>query len=86
MFLGNLDAKRDWGFAGDYVEAMWRMLQADWQPDDYVVATGQTHSVREFLDEVFGCLDLDWQKLCGDRCTLLPSNGSGIYCWVMRVK
>ncbi len=61
LFLGNLDAKRDWGFAGDYVEAMWLMLQAD-EPDDYVVATGQTYSVREFLDEVFGHLDLDWQK------------------------
>jgi len=59
LYLGNLDAKRDWGFAGDYVEAMWLMLQQD-EPDDYVVATGQTHSVREFLDEVFGCLDLDW--------------------------
>lgn len=61
LFMGNLDAKRDWGFAGDYVEAMWLMLQQD-QPDDYVVATGQTHSVREFLEEVFGRLDLDWQK------------------------
>src|SRR5678815_3585126 len=61
LFLGNLDAKRDWGFAGDYVEAMWLMLQQD-QPDDYVVATGETHSVREFLDEVFGILGLDWQK------------------------
>jgi GDPmannose 4,6-dehydratase len=59
LYLGNLDAKRDWGFAGDYVEAMWLMLQAD-EPDDYVVATGQTYSVREFLDEVFGHLDLDW--------------------------
>ncbi|MHC4783039.1 MAG: GDP-mannose 4,6-dehydratase, partial [Planctomycetota bacterium] len=61
LYLGNLDAKRDWGFAGDYVEAMWLMLQAD-QPDDYVVATGKTYSVREFLDEVFGHLDLDWNK------------------------
>ncbi len=61
LYLGNLDAKRDWGFAGDYVEAMWLMLQAD-EPDDYVVATGQTYSVREFLDEVFGHLDLDWQQ------------------------
>ena len=61
LYLGNLDAKRDWGFAGDYVEAMWLMLQAD-QPDDYVVATGQTHSIRQFLDEVFGHLDLDWNK------------------------
>src|SRR6201996_6156007 len=57
LFLGNLDAKRDWGFAGDYVEAMWLMLQQD-KPDDYVVSTGETHSVREFLDEVFGLLGL----------------------------
>src|SRR5829696_9044489 len=61
LFLGNLDAKRDWGFAGDYVEAMWLMLQQD-KADDYVIATGETHSVREFLDEVFGILGLDWQK------------------------
>ncbi|HSV13425.1 MAG TPA: GDP-mannose 4,6-dehydratase [Tepidisphaeraceae bacterium] len=61
LFLGNLDAKRDWGFAGDYVEAMWLMLQQD-KPDDFVIATGETHSVREFLDEVFGILDLDWKK------------------------
>ena len=62
LYLGNLDAKRDWGFAGDYVEAMWLILQQD-RPDDYVIATGQTHSVREFLDEVFGYLDLDWKGL-----------------------
>ena len=61
LYLGNLDAKRDWGFAGDYVEAMWLMLQQD-EPDDFVVATGQCHSVREFLDEAFGCLDLDWRR------------------------
>jgi GDPmannose 4,6-dehydratase len=61
LYLGNLEAKRDWGFAGDYVEAMWLMLQQD-KPDDYVIATGQTHSVREFLDQVFGILELDWQK------------------------
>lgn len=61
LYLGNLDARRDWGFAGDYVEAMWRMLQQD-QPDDYVIATGQSHSVRDFLDEVFGYLDLDWRQ------------------------
>ena len=61
LYLGNLDAKRDWGFAGDYVEAMWLMMQQD-RPDDFVIATGQTHSVREFLDEVFGYLELDWQK------------------------
>jgi GDPmannose 4,6-dehydratase len=61
LYLGNLDAKRDWGFAGDYVEAMWLMLQQE-KPDDYVVATGETYSVRQFLDEVFGHLNLDWQK------------------------
>jgi GDPmannose 4,6-dehydratase len=61
LFLGNLDAKRDWGFAGDYVEAMWLMLQQE-APDDYVVATGECRSVREFLDEVFACLDMDWRQ------------------------
>ncbi|MHC4488107.1 MAG: GDP-mannose 4,6-dehydratase [Planctomycetota bacterium] len=61
LYLGNLEAKRDWGFAGDYVEAMWLMLQRD-KPDDYVVATGESHSVREFVKEVFDYLDLDWQK------------------------
>ena len=61
LYLGNLDAKRDWGFAGDYVEAMWLMLQQA-QPDDYVIATGETHSIRELLDEAFGHLDLDWQQ------------------------
>lgn len=59
LSLGNLEARRDWGFAGDYVEAMWLMLQQE-EPDDFVIATGQTHSVRDFLDEVFGYLDLDW--------------------------
>jgi len=58
--LGNLDAKRDWGFAGDYVEAMWLMLQQE-RPDDYVVATGETHSVREFLEEAFRHVGLHWQ-------------------------
>jgi len=61
LYLGNLDARRDWGFAGDYVEAMWLMLQQD-QAGDYVVATGQSHSVREFLDEAFGYLGLDWTQ------------------------
>jgi GDPmannose 4,6-dehydratase len=61
LYLGNLDAKRDWGFAGDYVETMWLMLQQE-RSDDYVIATGETHSVREFLDEVFGYLGLDWQE------------------------
>ena len=61
LYLGNLDAKRDWGFAGDYVEAMWLMLQQH-TPDDYVVATGETHSVREFLEEAFGYAGLNWKK------------------------
>jgi GDPmannose 4,6-dehydratase len=61
LFLGNLDAKRDWGYAGDYVEAIWLMLQQP-EPDDYVIATGETHSVRDFLDEAFGYLQLDWRK------------------------
>ncbi len=60
VYLGNLDAKRDWGYAGDYVEAMWLMLQQE-RCGDYVVATGESHSVKEFAQEVFGYLDLDWQ-------------------------
>ncbi len=59
--LGNLDARRDWGFAGDYVQAMWLMLQQD-QPDDFVIATGETHSVEQFLDVAFEHLDLDWRE------------------------
>ena len=61
LHLGNLDAKRDWGHAKDYVEAMWLMLQQD-EPDDYVIATGEMRSVREFLDEAFSYLGMDWQK------------------------
>jgi GDPmannose 4,6-dehydratase len=95
IFLGNIDARRDWGFAGDYVEAMWLMLQQD-APGDYVVATGETHSVRQFLDEAFGMLDLDWHDhvkidpryyrpsevdiLCGD-----PSKARRILGWEPRV-
>ena len=60
LYLGNLDAKRDWGYAGDYVEAMWLMLQQP-DPDDYVVATGETHSVREMLDVAFDVVGLDWK-------------------------
>jgi GDPmannose 4,6-dehydratase len=60
LHLGNLDARRDWGYAGDYVEAMWLMLQQD-KPDDYIIATGQAHSVREFLDEAFGYAGLSWK-------------------------
>jgi len=61
LFLGNLDAKRDWGYAKDYVEAMWLMMQAD-KSDDYVIATGETHSVQEFVEETFSYLDLDWKE------------------------
>jgi GDPmannose 4,6-dehydratase len=59
--LGNLEAKRDWGFAGDYVDAMWRMLQAD-SADDYVIATGETRTVRQLCEVAFGCVDLDWKQ------------------------
>jgi GDPmannose 4,6-dehydratase len=61
LYLGNLEAKRDWGYAGDYIEAMWLMLQQE-RSDDYVIATGESHSVKEFLEEVFDYLDLDWKK------------------------
>jgi GDPmannose 4,6-dehydratase len=61
LYLGNLDARRDWGYARDYVEAMWLMLQAG-EPEDYVIATGETHTVRDFLEKAFSHLDLDWQK------------------------
>ena len=59
LYLGNLDAKRDWGYAPDFTDAMWRMLQQD-EPDDYVIATGEMHSVSEFLDEAAQCLGMDW--------------------------
>jgi GDPmannose 4,6-dehydratase len=61
LLLGNLDAKRDWGFAGDYVEAMWLMLQQD-SPDDFVIATNETHTVKEFIELAFGFADMDWKK------------------------
>jgi GDPmannose 4,6-dehydratase len=61
VYLGNLEAKRDWGYAREYVEMMWLMLQQD-EPGDYVVATGETHSVRDFCVEAFGLLGLDWEK------------------------
>jgi len=61
LFLGNLDAQRDWGYAGDFARAIWLMVQQD-KPDDFVIATGQTHSVREFLDETFALLELDWRR------------------------
>jgi GDPmannose 4,6-dehydratase len=61
LYLGNLEARRDWGFAPEYVAAMWLMLRQD-EPDDYVIATGETHSVQEFTEEAFGCAGLDWRK------------------------
>ncbi len=61
LFLGNLDARRDWGYAPDYVAAMWKMLQCD-EPADFVIGTGEAHSVREFLDEAFGYLNMDWHE------------------------
>ena len=61
LYLGNLDAKRDWGYAAEYIEGMWRMLQAD-QPDDYVLATNETHTVKEFVQEAFGHVGLEWEK------------------------
>lgn len=65
LYLGNLDAKRDWGYAPEYVEAMWLMLQQD-NPDDYVIATGETHTIRDFLDEAFGLVGVkDWEKYIG---------------------
>ena len=72
LYLGNLDAKRDWGFAGDYVEAMWLMLQQD-EPDDFVIATGETRSVREFLEAVFGLVGLDWRKYVEIDPALFPA-------------
>ena len=76
LFLGNLDAKRDWGFAGDYVEAMWLMLQQA-KADDYVIATGETHSVREFLDEVFGHPGAGLAEARRDRPAVLPAGRGG---------
>jgi len=71
--LGNLDSKRDWGYAGDYVRAMWLMLQQD-RPDDYVVATGETHSVRDFVEAAFDCVDLDWKKyVVQDQALIRPA-------------
>ena len=76
LFLGNLEAKRDWGYAKEYVEAMWLMLQQE-KPDDYVIATGETHSVREFLEEAFGCVGLDWHKYVDFDERYTASDGSG---------
>ncbi|KKN23697.1 hypothetical protein LCGC14_0902220 [marine sediment metagenome] len=70
LLLGNLEAKRDWGYAKEYVEAMWLMLQQD-KPDDFVVGTGETHSVQEFVEEAFNCLGLDWTMYVNYRKDLL---------------
>ncbi|MBU0704514.1 MAG: GDP-mannose 4,6-dehydratase [Chloroflexi bacterium] len=71
--LGNLDSQRDWGYAGDYVRAMWLMLQRP-APDDYVIATGETHSIREMCQVAFGCVDLDWQEYVKqDSCFMRPA-------------
>ena len=76
LYLGNLDAKRDWGFAGDYVEAMWLMLQQD-EPDDLVIATGETHSVREFVELAFGevGIEIEWQGEGVDEVGLDAATG-----------
>ena len=74
--LGNLDAKRDWGYARDYVEAMWLMLQQE-QPDDYVIATGETHSVREFLEEAFSYVGPRLEGVREGRPEVLPAGGGG---------
>lgn len=72
LHLGNLDIRREWGFAGDYVEAMWLMLQQD-TPSDYVIATGKAHSLRECVEEAFNCVNLDYREfVTGDECTLHP--------------
>ncbi|MEA5553701.1 GDP-mannose 4,6-dehydratase [Anabaena cylindrica UHCC 0172] len=71
--MGNLDAKRDWGFAGDHVEAMWRMLQVD-EPEEYVIGTGKLHSVRELIATAFDCVGLDWQKYVVTNTNLLRAD------------
>jgi len=96
LYLGNLDAKRDWGYAPEYVEGMWRMLQQD-TPDDYVLATGETRTIREFCEAAFSRVDLDWEQyvrtdpryerpsevdaLCGD-----PSKAKQALGWEAQVK
>ena len=74
VYLGNLDARRDWGYAPEYVEAMWRILQQD-EPDDYAIGTGESHSVREFVEEAFAYAGLDWQGARRDRLPVLPAHG-----------
>ena len=85
LFLGNLDAKRDWGFAGDYVEAMWLMLQQD-KPDDYVIATGETHSVREFLERRVRRARTRLEEARRDRPALLPARPRSTCCSATRAR
>ncbi len=95
LYLGNLDARRDWGYAPDYVAAMWKMLQHD-QPGDFVIGTGESHSVREFLDEAFGYVNLDWHDYVEidpryfrptevDYLMADPSKSRGAFGWEPRV-
>ena len=95
LYLGNLDAKRDWGYAPDYVAAMWKMLQHG-SPDDFVIGTGESHSVREFLDEAFGYVDMDWNEYVRidpryfrptevDYLMADPSKASELFGWEPRV-
>jgi GDPmannose 4,6-dehydratase len=96
LYLGNLDSKRDWGYAPEYVEAMWMMLQRS-QPDDFVVGTGESHTVREFLDEAFGYVGLDWHKYVEidpryfrptevDYLLADPSKANHVLGWTPKVK
>ena len=83
LYLGNLDAKRDWGYAPDYVEAMWLMLQAD-EPDDFVIATGETHTVREFVEIAFARVGLDLDEHRRDRPEVLPARPRSTCCSATR--
>ena len=83
LYLGNLDARRDWGYAGDYVEAMWLMLQQP-EPDDYVIATGESHSVREFLDVAAALLRPGLEPSRRNRSALFPAHRSRFSAWAMR--
>ena len=84
LSLGSLDARRDWGFAGDYVEAMWLMLQQK-QPEDYIIATGEAHTVREFCQEAFSHAGLDWQKYVKSDASLVRASDPGISADVRKI-
>ena len=81
--LGNLDARRDWGFAGDYVEAMWLMLQQE-KPDDFVISMNETHSVQEFVELAFGQANLDWKKYVKLDERFMRPGGSRSFNWRRR--